>query len=593
MSGHASGSQEWEVDDMLQRAKSSPDRHGRLRQEALKRLINLAHSESTSLKILAAKNIRFFFTDFPDLEEEAVDAIYDLCEDSSPEVRLEGYLAITEVSRTRGGWVKRNADVLVQLLQSEEADEVAVVKKALVEHLEMEPKITLGVLYDQIVFGDDTSDKEELAIREHLRTLVLGFMAGEAKQAICKRHAIPGAVGEPVLYEGLFAAIPRLRLDDLELVLNDLVYALPAFTLKKPSERGSELLKLLLVEKTSPTLREDLHSNSKSLSKTRQILQICVHITCDLQAAPAVDLLQFFCASLIGKITLQKMQVNDQQWVVSTLARILGTAERQPRNPRLLPLRRTIADACPYLLEVLKKSTGTRAELAKTYPIFLSVCFERAKESPWTPPPHLLKMLQEFSKWPEFSQNQDYERMLRSLAVPNRTLTPSASMLQTKAAEKTSLSQIPPSRAYGVPIVGSVPNLSSSVRDPAFQDRTKRDLGPDVSARPAKRSKVEEATSPPKMPTLLSRLGTSIGRQSSLPDLSSRSQAASPAPKDKPSPQLSQGLSIKGAAAKQANQDISLSSRVAPSSLLERLQDSWLGDATSQQQEVGRKRRNV
>lgn len=53
----------------------------------MRRLINLAHSDSAALKILAAGNMRFFLTDFPDLEEAAIDTIYDLCEDSSSEVR--------------------------------------------------------------------------------------------------------------------------------------------------------------------------------------------------------------------------------------------------------------------------------------------------------------------------------------------------------------------------------------------------------------------------------------------------------------------------------------------------------------------------
>lgn len=58
------------------------------RQETFKRLIHLAHSQHVSLKILAAGNMRFFLSDFPDLEEAAIDAIYDLCEDSSSRVRL-------------------------------------------------------------------------------------------------------------------------------------------------------------------------------------------------------------------------------------------------------------------------------------------------------------------------------------------------------------------------------------------------------------------------------------------------------------------------------------------------------------------------
>ncbi len=37
------------------------------------------------------------------------------------QVRIKGYAAIVDVSREQNKWVKRNADVLVQLLQSGES----------------------------------------------------------------------------------------------------------------------------------------------------------------------------------------------------------------------------------------------------------------------------------------------------------------------------------------------------------------------------------------------------------------------------------------------------------------------------------------
>ena len=106
------------------------------RHDILDRLIDLTHSPHPELKILAAQNLRFFLLDFPQLEEAAIDAIYDLCEDQSSkvwflrgseplshleQVRVEGYAAITEASRVNKKWVRRNADVLLQLLQSGEA----------------------------------------------------------------------------------------------------------------------------------------------------------------------------------------------------------------------------------------------------------------------------------------------------------------------------------------------------------------------------------------------------------------------------------------------------------------------------------------
>jgi Apoptosis inhibitory protein 5 (API5) len=56
------------------------------RRNALRQLIDSTHSRHSSLKILAAGEIRHFFKDFPDLEEEAINAIYDLCEDQDSQV---------------------------------------------------------------------------------------------------------------------------------------------------------------------------------------------------------------------------------------------------------------------------------------------------------------------------------------------------------------------------------------------------------------------------------------------------------------------------------------------------------------------------
>jgi hypothetical protein len=51
------------------------------RRDALRRLIDLTHSPHSNLKIFAAANIKNYFNDFPDLEDSAINAIYDLCED--------------------------------------------------------------------------------------------------------------------------------------------------------------------------------------------------------------------------------------------------------------------------------------------------------------------------------------------------------------------------------------------------------------------------------------------------------------------------------------------------------------------------------
>jgi hypothetical protein len=82
---------------------------------------------------------------------------------------------------------------------------VTVVKKALTEHLDMDPKVTLGVLCDQVSPPDESMDDEEQAIRDRLRSLVLSFLTGEAKRAIVERHAVPSSVAEEVLISSLLA----------------------------------------------------------------------------------------------------------------------------------------------------------------------------------------------------------------------------------------------------------------------------------------------------------------------------------------------------------------------------------------------------
>ena len=138
---------------------------------------------------------------------------------------MSGYRAIADVSKEQPKWVKRNADVLVQLLQSgeslvpslsfflrasidattvsDEPDEVSVVKRMLSEHLDMDPAVTLGVLCDQIVPPDEPLDEEEQAIRTRLRSLVLSFVTGEAKRAVDRHTSTPGSAAEDTLVTGL------------------------------------------------------------------------------------------------------------------------------------------------------------------------------------------------------------------------------------------------------------------------------------------------------------------------------------------------------------------------------------------------------
>jgi hypothetical protein len=83
-----------------------------------------------------------------------------------------------------------------------------VVKKALAAHLDMDSKVTLGVLCDHIVPSGESIDDEERKTRDKLRSLVLSFMCGDAKRSIVERHAgQAGSEQEVVLINGLLKVL--------------------------------------------------------------------------------------------------------------------------------------------------------------------------------------------------------------------------------------------------------------------------------------------------------------------------------------------------------------------------------------------------
>ncbi|KAL0575802.1 hypothetical protein V5O48_006180, partial [Marasmius crinis-equi] len=247
----------------MRRARSSPDKTGTTRRNALQQLIDATRSAYPQVKIFAARNMAELFQHFPDLEEEAINAIYDLCEDQDSQVRVEGYTTLSSLSKVENKWVKRNADVLVQLLQSDEPNEVTVVRKALVEHLQMDARVTLGVFCDQIVPSDQQMDEEEIQMRERLRTLVVDFVANEVKKDQWKKIAAPGSEAEGALVGGLMTALHKLGDPDVQTIAKDILLQLPSFNDRSP--QTSDLSEVIL-NKAKNSRSLDMETGTSTLA---------------------------------------------------------------------------------------------------------------------------------------------------------------------------------------------------------------------------------------------------------------------------------------------------------------------------------------
>jgi hypothetical protein len=107
-------------------------------------------------------------------------------------VRIAAYQTVPEFSKKKPSLVRRNVDILVQLLQNgwyhgpliglhltdaliEEPNELRKIKNALLQHYDTDPFATCQVLLDSCMSSPNATE-DERAHRGHLRELVISFL---------------------------------------------------------------------------------------------------------------------------------------------------------------------------------------------------------------------------------------------------------------------------------------------------------------------------------------------------------------------------------------------------------------------------------
>ncbi|KAF8586722.1 API5-domain-containing protein [Ramaria rubella] len=355
-----------ETRSLLQKAGQ---RHAPLdtRRDALRRLISLTHMPSRELKIFAAQNFSHYFKDFPDLEEDVIDSVYDICEDPESQVRIEGYKAIVSLSAESRKWTRRNTDVLVQLLQSDEPAELKQIQDSLISHVNLDPAAAIGVLCDHCSLDPELT-AEEKEDREKLRKLVLFFLANKAKKDVFNHLRGPTSEPEQVFREGLLKAISGADVQETELVVKELLLPLGSYT--PPSEHGDELLRVLLnkVKQTYADLKAK--PGLISLAYLQPYLSLLEYFVLVKRAADPGPLLRFYSMTLIGKMALQKLDQSSQIDIIQRLTDIIPICEekrlQEPNSDssqELSSLRNMVVDACPHILEkIIRSHTNDRRQ---------------------------------------------------------------------------------------------------------------------------------------------------------------------------------------------------------------------------------------
>jgi hypothetical protein len=140
---------------------------------------------------------------------------------------------------------------------------------------------------------------------------------------------------------------------DLQVIVKNLLVSLPSY--RNPnSSRGNDLLQLLLDKAKTSFRTESRPGDNSSFDNVRLYLNLAKYIVLTEKVASPTTLLHFFCASMIGKMTLQRLRPGDRVLIICDTAEIL-TACHEDAGSRGAKqwsfLQRQITDACPILLE--------------------------------------------------------------------------------------------------------------------------------------------------------------------------------------------------------------------------------------------------
>jgi len=107
-------------------------------------------------KKLASQFISRFYLNFPEQSEQSIDAMLDLCEDVSVDIRKQAIKDLPNLCRDNNKTnLAKIADILTQLLGSEDASEVHIIEVSLMNLVKRDTQAVILGIFSQVHNGDD------------------------------------------------------------------------------------------------------------------------------------------------------------------------------------------------------------------------------------------------------------------------------------------------------------------------------------------------------------------------------------------------------------------------------------------------------
>nr|XP_006642504.2 PREDICTED: apoptosis inhibitor 5 [Lepisosteus oculatus] len=239
-------------------------------------------------KRLAAQFIPKFFKSFPELADAAINAQLDLCEDEDVSIRRQ---AIKELPQFAAGEnLPRVADILTQLLQTDDSAEFNLVNNALLSIFKMDARGTLGGLFTQILQGEDIVRERAIKfLSTKLKTLPEEVLTKEVEDYIFteSKRVLEDVTGEEfVLLMKILSGLKSLQTVSGRQQLVELV-AEQAYLEQhlNPADADS-------VDRLLQCTRQAVPLFSKNVHSTRFVTYFCEHVMSNLSTltSPVAEL---------------------------------------------------------------------------------------------------------------------------------------------------------------------------------------------------------------------------------------------------------------------------------------------------------------
>lgn len=121
-------------------------------QKEYESILNGVKCKGANEKRLTATLIARYFAHFFDMRDKSLDAMFELCEDDDVNIRKLVIKELPNLCRGDGGsHISKIADILVQLLQTDDQQEQQIVNSSLFTLLKSHPKDTLSAIFGHIL----------------------------------------------------------------------------------------------------------------------------------------------------------------------------------------------------------------------------------------------------------------------------------------------------------------------------------------------------------------------------------------------------------------------------------------------------------